>query len=92
MTRVLVTFSMLAKIGWAKPTRKINPGAASNDMAVIYALEIFNLALVDLKRYFYYDNDLMHVLQYSADESEAPLSFDSSSYSTNDPTFSNNKI
>ncbi len=52
MTRVLVTFSMLAKIGWAKPTRKINPGAASNDMAVIYALEIFNLALVDLKRYF----------------------------------------
>jgi hypothetical protein len=71
---------------------KGNEWTMEDDMAVIYALEIFNLALVDLKCYFYYDNDLMHVLQYSADESEAPLSFDSSSYSTNHPTFSNNKI
>jgi hypothetical protein len=35
MTRVL-TFAMLAKIGWAKPTPQKNPGAASKSELTIF--------------------------------------------------------
>jgi hypothetical protein len=42
MTRVLITFSMLAKIGWAKPTPQKNPGAASRKMS--YFADLINVS------------------------------------------------
>ncbi|CAF2866824.1 unnamed protein product [Rotaria sp. Silwood2] len=47
-----------------------NEWTIEDDMAAVYALESFNLALVDLKRYFYYEEDLLHVLQNDMNPSE----------------------
>ncbi|CAF1390980.1 unnamed protein product [Adineta ricciae] len=63
-----------------------------DDEAAIYALESFDLALVDLRHYFRYDEDLLDALEGGADECEDPKSVDNSSESTNDPTFSNERI
>jgi hypothetical protein len=41
---------------------KGNERTIEDDMAAVSALESFNLALVDLKRYFYYEEDFVYVL------------------------------
>ncbi|CAF1264313.1 unnamed protein product [Didymodactylos carnosus] len=63
-----------------------------DDMAAVYALENFDLALVDLRRYFHYDDCLLHVLQCGTDESDLSQIPNLLLSSTTDPTFSRNKL
>ncbi len=49
---------------------KGNEWMIEDDMPAVYALESFNLALADLKRYFYYDEDLVYVLQSNEEDQE----------------------
>ncbi|CAF3923635.1 unnamed protein product, partial [Rotaria magnacalcarata] len=59
-----------------------------DDMAAIYALENFNLALGDLEKYFQYDSNIKSVLKlYSIEDKSSPV-LDSSSDFSEDPTYS----
>ncbi|CAF2777106.1 unnamed protein product [Rotaria sp. Silwood2] len=62
------------------------------DMAAIYALQTFNLALVDLKRYFFYEEDLLEVIENDINENERFILLASLSNTIDDPTFSNEKV
>ncbi|CAF4719956.1 unnamed protein product [Rotaria sp. Silwood1] len=68
---------------------KRNEWTIDDDVAGVNALHKFNLALVDLRRYFHYDNDLCHVLQCNSNTSTIPNI--SSLNSTDFPTFCNKK-
>ncbi|CAF3538908.1 unnamed protein product [Rotaria sp. Silwood1] len=61
------------------------------DVATIYALQTFNLALVDLKKYFSYEEDLLEVIENDINENEPFILLDSLSNTIDDQTFSNEK-